>query len=219
MCLLPLVACDNGRERQSGGSAGDGEIDPGTAGAGAAGRSGNAGSGSAGRTGSAGAGAAGHAGSAGAGGTGGAKVDAGAPDKGATGSAGAGGAGTSGAAGAGGSTDDPPLTYSAYIGPVLELSCGGCHLITESLPFKGGFGLSYANLMASVTSDHMGCPNLDASKKRVVPGKPENSLIYIKVSVANPPGSCGGHMPANGVNMSTQQLTALHDWIAQGAKP
>jgi hypothetical protein len=52
-----------------------------------------------------------------------------------------------------------------------------------------------------------------------VPGKPENSLIYIKTSILNPPGSCGGHMPYNNSSLNATNLKLLHDWIEQGAKP
>ena len=60
---------------------------------------------------------------------------------------------------------------------------------------QGGFSITYANVMAKVSSATSNCSKLDASKARIVPGKPDASLIYIKTSFASPPGGCGGHMP------------------------
>jgi hypothetical protein len=83
----------------------------------------------------------------------------------------------------------------------------------------GNFAFSYTSLLAGVNSEHSGCPNLDASKKRVVPGKPENSLLYIKASLPTPPSACGGHMPFAGQMLGDTTLKQLRDWILQGAKP
>jgi hypothetical protein len=165
-------------------------------------------------------GAAGTVASSGAAGTsGGAGISGGAgttstgPDGGTPGVGGAGAAGS-------GATTDPPLTYTSYIGPILTNNgCGGCHYIAQNgvPPYMGGFGLSYENFMAAVTPAHAGCPNLDASRRRVVPGDPDHSLIYIKISVANLPGSCGGHMPYMGTSLSATYQMKVRQWILNGA--
>ncbi|HEX4405143.1 MAG TPA: hypothetical protein VH560_09975, partial [Polyangia bacterium] len=94
---------------------------------------------------------------------------------------------------------------------------GGCHLGTE---IQGGFSISYANVMAHTSAATSGCSGLDASKSRVVPGKPDNSLIVIKTNLAaNPPGGCGGHMPYQGMSILMEQYNEIRDWITQGAKP
>jgi hypothetical protein len=178
---------------------------------GAAGKSSSTGagatSGSAGGTGAS-TGGTGFAGASGAGATGGAgsKGAAGAPA-----TTGAGGA-DAGAADAG----EAALTYANSMNIILPFYCGGCHFGVTAM---GGFTVSYENVTGAVSSAHAGCPNLDASKRRVVPGKPDSSLLYIKISVANPPGACGGHMPYMGTTLSAQNLQEIHDWIAQGAKP
>ena len=86
---------------------------------------------------------------------------------------------------------------------------------------QGGFSVSYAGVTAHVSAANSGCPSLDASKLRVVPGKPQNSLIWIKtnINVAAPPGGCGGHMPNMASNLLPDQFQELQDWISQGAKP
>jgi hypothetical protein len=225
-CVLASQACTTSE---------DGDVDP----SGGAGTTGSAGTGAqnvAGTTGSAGSSSTGAAGTGSSNaGTAGTKAVTGAAGTtgtaGTTGKAGSGGgagsvgstgsAGTTGAAGTGSSSGAAGTgvvyTFTTGIENILTLSCGGCHLEGTSVPIKGNFGTSWAKVMGSVTSDHMNCPNLDASKKRVVPGKPENSMLYIKVAVPNLPGSCGSHMPANGVNMGASQIQAIKDWILAGA--
>jgi hypothetical protein len=165
------------------------------------GHGGSGGHGVAGSTGSSGAGTTGSTGAAGA------RVDAGASG------------GASGTSDAGTVTDSGyPLTFTAYILPMLNNACGGCHFDGGSQAPKGGFGYTnYAKLVGPVSSATMGCTSLDASKRRVVPGHPENSLIFIKVSVQNPPSGCGGHMPYMGTNMSAENQASLKAWILAGA--
>ena len=63
---------------------------------------------------------------------------------------------------------------------------------------------------------------------RVVPGQPDNSVLYQKVSEAMP---CGSQMPANvdvlkasgtstfsGAVLAADQQQLIHDWIAAGAQ-
>jgi hypothetical protein len=204
---------------------GDGGSGVGTAGAsaGSTGSAGTAGAGSS--TGAAGGGpAAGSAGSAGASGAG-AGVGTGVAGKTGSGTAGTGAAGNKVDAGAGGSstdaaaTDGPVLTYSGLIGNMLIQNCGGCHFASPGVNIQGGFSFSYENVTGVITSGNKNCSALDASKRRVVPGKPENSLIYIKANVGTPPSGCGGHMPFSGGQLGPQVLATLHDWILQGAKP
>jgi hypothetical protein len=212
----PINASHGGGLATGGGDAGSGATagasGEGTAGAGSS--SGAAGggpsAGSAGSTGASGAGAgsgsvtgvAGKTGSGTAGtGAAGSKVDAG-------------GSSTDAAA-----VDGPVLTYSGVIGNMLIQNCGGCHFAAPSVQIQGGFSFSYENVTGVVTSGNRNCAALDASKRRAVPGHPENSLIYIKANVGNPPAGCGGHMPFSGGQLGPQVLATLRDWILQGAKP
>jgi hypothetical protein len=219
-----------------------GTSSPGTAGngpgvAGSSGAAGGGGSGAAGTTtsGAAGGGGGGKGGSTGSAGSAGSVGSAGTTGKaGSTGSAGA-GSGAAGTTGAGGNkadgaagtgatgatdagADAAKLVYAGYIDKLLALNCGGCHLPLSGNGM-GNFAFSYTNLLSNVNSEHAGCPNLDASKKRVVPGKPENSLLYIKASLATPPSGCGGHMPFAGQMLGDTTLKLIYDWIKQGANP
>ena len=213
----PINASHGGGLATGGGDAGSGAT------AGASGQ-GSAGAGSS--SGAAGDGLS--AGSAGSTGASGAGAGSGSAGTGVAGKTGSGSAGT-GAAGskvdAGGSSTDaatvdgPVLTYSGVIGNMLIQNCGGCHFAAPSVQIQGGFSFSYENVTGVVTSGNKNCAALDASKRRAVPGHPENSLIYIKANVGNPPAGCGGHMPFSGGQLGPQVLATLRDWILQGAKP
>ena len=130
------------------------------------------------------------------------------------------------AGGDSGGADAGALTFANDIFYELYDSCGGCHLGTT---VQGGFDMkimnnsmpgaaAYPAVTGTVTAAHNGCPSLDASKKRIVAGKPNNSLLYIKISVASPPSACGGHMPM-GASMTQRQIDKIRNWITQGAMP
>jgi hypothetical protein len=237
LCALFVAACTGSEkvrlkegETDAAGSAGEpapgeagtsGEIGGAPGATGAAGVTGSgAGPGSAGEaamSGTAGqgstAGTAGTSGSVGTSGTGG-KGGSGGTRGGAAGTTGTGGSTTSDA-GAAGAGAGPEVTYTNLIGNNLSFYCGGCH----APPLvQNGFSLSYANLLAHVSSATSGCTALDASKARVVPGKPENSLIYIKMHDPSPPAGCGGHMPSMGNTVPANQQQVIYDWILAGAK-
>jgi hypothetical protein len=199
---------------------------------GAAGRAGNTGSGAgagAGTSGAAGASSSGAAGSSGSNGTAGASGAAG--SKGTAGTSGADGttgtAGSTGAAGAAaGSMVDPGIgcgqikvySYSGGIENLLVQNCGGCHYAAPGVNVQGGFSFSYANL-TGVTNGHPSCVGLDASKRRIVPGKPDNSLLWIKAYDDSPPSGCGGHMPFMGSRLTMANLCYIRAWIVAGAPP
>jgi hypothetical protein len=222
---LVLAACTGSEpvdvRNGAGGEAGGGEATAGTSGA--AGTVGAAGSSSSGAAGT-------NMGNAGTGGSTGAGAGAGSGSAGSSGSAGTGGsagrggtAGSNGAAGTSGGKDAgveaPPATaytYTTGIENLLVQNCGGCHYAAPGVNVQGGFSFSYANV-TGVTNGHPGCTLLDASKRRVVPGKPENSLLYIKANLDNPPSSCGGHMPFMGSRLSDNNLKVIYNWILAGA--
>jgi len=185
------------------------------------GHAGSSSVGAAGATGTAGApGAAGAKGGAGTTGAAGASGAAG--GSGAAGATGAAGAGAAGASGAG--TIDPGIgcgqikvyTYTGGIENLLIQNCGGCHYAAPGVNVQGGFSFSYANV-TGVTNGHPSCVGLDASKRRVVPGKPDNSLLWIKAYDDSPPSGCGGHMPFQGSRLTMANLCYIRAWIAAGA--
>jgi hypothetical protein len=50
----------------------------------------------------------------------------------------------------------------------------------------------------------------------VVPGDPDNSLLFLKVAYDNPP--IGLRMPMGRAPLTQSQIRLLEDWINQGAK-
>jgi hypothetical protein len=175
------------------GSAGAGLAGSGSAAA-AAGSTGSAGSGSAGA-------AAGSTGSAGSGAAG-------------SGTAGSGAAG-SGAAGA----TVVSLSYATDMMPIFKVKCTPCH-ITEAgdagLNFMtGGYTAALANAQTTA------CTLLDTTKKRVVPGNPDKSLIWIKISqtaAALTNAKCMAPMPKSGT-LTADEKTKIQTWIMGGANP
>lgn len=51
--------------------------------------------------------------------------------------------------------------------------------------------------------------------KLVVPGKPNESLLYRKVTDEKPP--CGARMPLSLMPLRAEQLTQIRAWIEKGA--
>ena len=54
-------------------------------------------------------------------------------------------------------------------------------------------------------------------KDRVIPGRPEDSRLFLKVNCDAPPTG-GARMPLNQPPLSLLQQELIHDWIAQGAR-
>jgi hypothetical protein len=101
-------------------------------------------------------------------------------------------------------------TYSAIYDEILEpqgCTADRCH---------GGLGLKLAAKAAghaSLINDvgTMAC----AGMKFVVPGKPNESLLYRKVADAMP--ACGTRMPLSLAPLKPEELKQIEDWILMGA--
>jgi hypothetical protein len=205
------------------------EDDPGTGNAGTSGGAGTTGSAgttaAAGTTGSAGTTAA--AGTTGSAGTGaaGTSVNGNAGTTGGTGAAGTNGAaGTTGTAGTGAAgTGGATLSYATHVAPIIANKCKDCHTKNAS----GGYNWTYANLVTNSTVTNaatVNCSFMNGSKKRVVPGSPDTSLLWIKISKTNAElktatAKCDDAMPEGGAVLTATEKTTIHDWIMQGANP
>jgi len=73
---------------------------------------------------------------------------------------------------------------------------------------------TYTALVSVASKGMMG--SSCAGKTYVVPNKPEESLLYDKVSKATP--SCGLRMPASGVVLDDAEIATIQKWIMAGAK-
>ena len=114
---------------------------------------------------------------------------------------------------------------TATFAAVLEIfadsnnNCGLCH----KMPTLGG-GLifdpadkmgTYIALVGAASKGMQG--SMCAGKTYVVAGKPDESLLYVKVAVATP--SCGVRMPASGVVLEDKEIATIRAWIMAGAPP
>ena len=116
-----------------------------------------------------------------------------------------------------------PSGGAATFAAVLEIladrknNCGTCHKVAMA---GGGLvfdpadkAATWAALVgpASKGIDGSSC----AGKVYVVPGNPDGSLLYDKVSKVKP--SCGLRMPASGVILDDPEIATIKAWIMAGA--
>jgi hypothetical protein len=102
---------------------------------------------------------------------------------------------------------------------VIHARCCACHTDAPSfggLAFFPGQSLAYANLVGVPAGPAQGNQCRNSGLMRVQPGDPEHSLLYLKLT--NPP--CGNKMPpAAFTQVSAEQVSLVHQWIADGAAP
>jgi hypothetical protein len=78
------------------------------------------------------------------------------------------------------------------------------------LEFGSGKSLAYTAILADTASD----VGAMTQPKRVVPGDPGASFLYVKLAEANPPG---GRMPLGQTPLQECDLDAIRTWILGGA--
>jgi hypothetical protein len=91
---------------------------------------------------------------------------------------------------------------------IFEARCVSCH--SDADPRDS---LSLEDAMTSeaqLVDVDASCTGL-ANQKRVIPGEPENSVLYTKVNEANP--ACDGVMPPNGNMITAAERNTIYDWI------
>jgi hypothetical protein len=119
---------------------------------------------------------------------------------------------------------DVPVTYAIEYGAAIQglfdnfngmnNGCVDCHfspdLGTPSGNLDLSAGVSWANLFNVPSAE-------DASLVYVVPGHPEQSLLFQKVNCDAP--GVGARMPLGGYGggLSAEQQALIYDWIAEGA--
>jgi WD40 repeat protein len=94
------------------------------------------------------------------------------------------------------------ISYYRNIRPIFELNCQGCHQPAQA---KGGFIMTgYAALLKKGDSDKPG----------IVPGKPEQSLIFEQIT---PQGNKPPEMPKGKNPLAARDVLLIKQWIAEGA--
>ena len=89
-----------------------------------------------------------------------------------------------------------PVSFDREVLPILKSQCGSCH------GGQGGLWLtSYEQVMFGGTSGAV-----------VVPGQPDQSLLYQRVTGQTPP-----QMPLDVAPLTGNQIEAIRGWIAEGA--
>jgi hypothetical protein len=151
------------------------------------------------------------------------------PDAGAAG----GGGGSSGAGGSSGSGTDAgavvsvptgPISYATSVAPIIANKCSPCHTTQAA----AGLNFTYANLVTNslvTNATTKGCIFLVAPPRRVVPGDPDHSLLYVKLlddeEQLTGTHMCGDAMPQaiSGKSLMTAELDIINHWILGGALP
>ena len=95
------------------------------------------------------------------------------------------------------------LTYTKDIAPIIKNYCLPCHLAENENPS----GLALDNHETLLKGGNHG--------NTVVPGKPKESNMYLKL-LPNPP--FGKQMARNKRKLKEEELQTVYDWIEQGAR-
>ena len=113
----------------------------------------------------------------------------------------------------------PPGTFTEIYETILstqtESRCNFCHSMPASQVSNGMFhtGKDQAETYASIM-DRVSTSNACSGRSVIVPGDPEQSLLYLKIAGAPP---CGNRMPLGGKALSATQVQMIRSWIAAGA--
>ncbi|MEX0915422.1 MAG: hypothetical protein WD397_02585 [Wenzhouxiangellaceae bacterium] len=110
----------------------------------------------------------------------------------------------------------PDVRFERDVLPILEddfLQCTSCHGSSGNLALDQGVA-THDNLFCADTQGSVPQP----AGKRVVPGAPLESWLYLRVA-CDDPEDISFHMPRGGALLTSRELRIIHDWIDQGALP
>lgn len=112
-----------------------------------------------------------------------------------------------------GTQDQKPVSFWADVLPIFEAHCAVCHSPGRTADRLGiSMRLTAAESYSSTVNQ---ASSQSPAFLRVVPGDPENSLLYLKVSMDQPP--IGNRMPLACSKLDPAELAAIYEWIKQGA--
>ena len=104
----------------------------------------------------------------------------------------------------------PPPTFTRVQAEVFDKSCNfsSCH----SGAGNNGLNLEKPSHAKLVNKDTVGV----TGKKLVVPGKPDESYLYEKITKDTP--QAGARMPNTGDPLEADRIQLVREWIAAGAE-
>jgi hypothetical protein len=94
------------------------------------------------------------------------------------------------------------LTFEKDVFPIIKSNCLPCHLAENENPS----GLALDNFKTTMKGGEHG--------NTVVPGKPKESYLYLKL-LPNPP--FGKQMARSRRKLTEEEIRTIYDWIEQGA--
>jgi hypothetical protein len=116
----------------------------------------------------------------------------------------------------------PPPEFGFFVRnvrPILEKNCAGCHgaAAAEANLVLGGMGRLNADIIAHI----VGVKASNGEYDLVLPGNPDKSWLYLKISGGAAAAACSGdcnrqRMPA-GMALTEDEIVFVRQWILQGA--
>ena len=109
--------------------------------------------------------------------------------------------------------DGDPVSFSGRIQPIFTTACAGCHS-EGGLADLSGIALRLtADVSYSLLVSQQSVQRPDLTL--VVPGDPDSSLLFLKISSDTPP--VGARMPRSAPPLSQLEIDLIRDWIDEGA--
>ncbi len=108
------------------------------------------------------------------------------------------------------------VDFYVEVQPLLQQRCGVCHTDLS----LGGFNVLPNNAKLNLLGeDETGAPSGYPDFRRVVPGSPRQSLVFLRINCANAgtPASIIPRMPPGSTPTGIDLQALMNDWIATGA--
>ena len=105
-----------------------------------------------------------------------------------------------------------PVRFASDIAPILKTHCATCHMTGQE---AGNMAL----YPAAAYSNLVGVKATAAGLVRVVPGKPDDSYLLMKLEGTHlDRGGKGVRMPLGGEPLPSDQIAKIKAWITAGAR-
>ena len=115
----------------------------------------------------------------------------------------------------------PPATFTDVYAMMFPLGtkgqCNYCHDRPANQKSDGNLPMGHdqATAYAAIVNQPSKSTTCGGSSQLVVPGKPDESLFYVKLTANY---GCGDRMPQGGDPLTDAQLAMVRSWIEAGAK-